>query len=123
MIEPITGPMVCAHLWREADEIVQRFPVVEDLVELMVTQAGFIARECELRERSQGIEAGAPQAQARMTSSVICPLLAQRGYDVSPELLRQWVKRGKITAYVQGGRNYYKLEEILRVGLVDCHGC
>ena len=89
--------------------IVNQFPAADDLLELVVEQTAYIARQIEKR-----LGASPPRAEARHNSTVICALLAQQGIDVTPELLRKWAERGKITATHRGSRNEYLLSEVLR---------
>lgn len=54
------------------------------------------------------------QIEHRQTSRSICHRLATMGHTITPDLLRQWAKRGKISAIeLKGGRNGYLLTEVL----------
>lgn len=88
--------------------IANQFPAANDLLELVIEQTAYIARQIE-----KHVGAAPPRAEARHNSTVICALLAQQGIHVTPELLRKWVERGKITVVSRQGRNLYNLREVL----------
>ena len=90
--------------------IANQFPAAQDLLELIVEQTAYINHHIEKRAGMSP-----PRAEARHNSTVICALLAQQGIDVTPELLRKWAERGKITTRRIQGRNEYLLSEVLTV--------
>lgn len=103
----------CAHLARHAGDIAEKFPTTDDLAELMADQSAFLHRAIDTRYGTPP----APRREARHNSTVICALLAQRGVDVTRELLRKWAERGKITAErAADGRNGYLLSEVVLAG-------
>lgn len=94
-----------------AGAIANQFPAADDLLELIIEQTAYIARHIEKRAGTSP-----PRAEARHNSTVICALLAQQGIDVTPELLRKWVEREKISvAKGDNGANYYLLSEVVSV--------
>ncbi|WCZ37951.1 hypothetical protein [Corynebacterium jeddahense] len=94
-----------------AGAIANQFPAADDLLELIIEQTAYIARQIEKR-----VGASAPRPEARHNSTVICALLAQQGVSVTPELPRKWAERGKISSVndTGGSRNEYLLSEVLR---------
>ncbi|WP_147285146.1 hypothetical protein, partial [Corynebacterium renale] len=52
-ITPHTGAMVCAHLWRNAAEIADKFPAAQELLELIREQHRFLQREFVKREGNE----------------------------------------------------------------------
>ena len=95
-----------------AGAIANQFPAADDLLELIVEQTAYIARQIEKR-----VGASAPRPEARHNSTVICALLAQQGVSVTPDLLRKWAERGKLTVAHRDGRNGYLLSEVFSVAL------
>lgn len=108
-IQPRTGGMVCAHLWRNAAEIADSFPAAQELLDLLRAQHVFLQREFTKREGTEQ-----PRPEARQTSTVICGLLGQRGIHITPVQLRQWAHRGKLTTTKIGGCNGYLLSEVIK---------
>ncbi|MBC3179370.1 hypothetical protein [Corynebacterium lujinxingii] len=92
--------------------IANQFPAADDLLELIIEQTAYIARHIEKR-----VGAPLPRAEARHNSTVICALLAQQGVSVTPDLLRKWAERGKLTVAHRDGRNGYLLSEVFSVAL------
>lgn len=92
--------------------IANQFPAADDLLELIIEQAVYISRRIEKRAG-----AAPPRAEARHNSTVICALLAQQGVNVTPELLRKWAERGKLTVVHRDGRNGYLLSEVLGIAM------
>ncbi|WP_288750606.1 hypothetical protein [uncultured Corynebacterium sp.] len=88
--------------------IAHQFPAADDLLELIIEQTAYLTRHIDKR-----VGTSHPRPEARHNSTVICALLAQQGIDVTPELLRKWAERGKITAAPgPGGRNLYLHSEV-----------
>lgn len=92
--------------------IANQFPAADDLLELVIEQTAYIARQIEKR-----VGMSPPRAEARHNSTVICALLAQQGVSVTPDLLRKWAERGKLTVDHRDGRNGYLLSEVFSVTL------
>ncbi|MCT1491341.1 hypothetical protein M3G47_01320 [Corynebacterium sanguinis] len=98
---------IAQHAWDIAD----KFPAADDLLDLMRAQEHYIARALGRRypqERKQS------QVEQRQNSTVICKMMGQLGHTITPELLRKWVERGKITSATVDGRNMYLMSEVLR---------
>lgn len=98
---------VATHAW----EIADKFPAAEDLLDLMHAQERYIARAIARRYPPVGKQ---PRTEQRQNSTVICKMMGQLGYAITPELLRKWVERGKITSATVDGRNMYLMSEVLR---------
>ena len=55
-----------------------------------------------------------------LTARTICYKLRQQGHNVSPELLRKWAERGKISSQRIGPRsNVYSLSEVLKMPYIN----
>lgn len=52
-----------------------------------------------------------------LTARTICYKMREKGYDITPELLRQWAKRGKISHRKRGFQNVYRAEEVLAASI------
>lgn len=104
--------MLCAYIARHAGDIAEKFPAADDLAELLSAQHAYLVRQTTKRHGPPP----QPRPEARHNSTVICALLAQQGVSVTPELLRKWAERGKITSLRSQGRNTYLLSEVIRVG-------
>ena len=100
--------MMCAYLYRHAEEIVQHFPAADDLADLLVEQYIYITKAIEKRY-GKGDE-----AEQWQTSRSICYRAQQMGLTITPELLRQWARYNYITAQRRpDGRNTYLMSEVL----------
>lgn len=89
--------------------IANQFPAADDLLELIIEQTAYLTHHIDKR-----VGTSSPRAEARHNSTVICALLAQQGVSVTPELLRKWAERGKITTKKDDyGRNTYLLSELI----------
>lgn len=104
--------MLCAYIARHAGDIAEKFPAADDLAELLSEQLAYLSRQTTKRHGPPP----QPRPEARQNSTVICALLAQQGVSVTPELLRKWAERGKISSVTDtgGSRNEYLLSEVLR---------
>lgn len=110
-ITPRTGGIVCAHLWRNADEIVANFPEVEALLDLLRAQHRFLQHQFTKREGHQP----QPRPEARQPSNVIITLLAQNNITITRDQLNYWAKRGYITREpCSDGRSGYLISEIIK---------
>ena len=68
-----------------------------------------------LRRTRPFVPAGEPQ-EVWLTARSICYKLRQQGYDVSPELLRKWVERGKLEANKDSAEhNLYRLSKVIQL--------
>lgn len=92
--------------------IANQFPAADDLLELIIEQTAYLTHHIDKR-----VGTSPPRAEARHNSTVICALLAQQGVSVTPDLLRKWAERGKLTVAHRDGRNGYLLSEVLSVAV------
>lgn len=104
-----TRPSVmCARIYRHADEITAHFPAADDLADLMVEQYVYLTRAIQRRYGTND------QVEQRQTSRSICYRMAQHGFTVTPAQLRQWARYKHISAQPRpDGRNSYLLSEVL----------
>lgn len=110
-IQTKDGRRLANFIALHAGAIANQFPAADDLLELIIEQTVYIARQIEKR-----VGVSPPRPEARQNSTVICALLAQQGIHVTPELLRKWAERGKITSLRSQGRNTYLMSEVIRAG-------
>lgn len=110
-IQTKDGRRLANFIALHSGSIANQFPAADDLLQLIIEQTAYIARHIEKRAGTSP-----PRAEARHNSTVICALLAQQGIDVTPELLRKWAERRKITVDRSRGRNTYLLSEVIRAG-------
>ncbi|HCT9181678.1 TPA: hypothetical protein OUB66_002595 [Corynebacterium aurimucosum] len=91
--------------------IANQFPATDDLLELIIEQTAYLTDHIDKR-----VGTSPPRTEARHNSTVICALLGQRGYQITPALLRKWAQRGQITVYGdRKGQNLYRMSEVLRI--------
>ncbi|WP_284785249.1 hypothetical protein [Corynebacterium rhinophilum] len=85
-----------------------------DVAPLMLDELNHQARELNHRlRRTRPLEPIGKQ-EAWLTARTICYRLKQQGHDITPELLRQWAQRGKITVKSNENRkNLYSMTQIL----------
>lgn len=85
-----------------------------DVAPLMLDELHHQARELNHRlRRTRPLEPIGKQ-EAWLTARTICYRLKQQGHDITPELLRQWAQRGKITVKSNENRkNLYSMTQIL----------
>lgn len=111
-IQTKDGRRLASFVALHSGAIANQFPAADDLLELVIEQTAYIARQIEKR-----VGSSPPRAEARHNSTVICALLAQQGVSVTPDLLRKWAERGKLTVDHRDGRNGYLLSEVFSVAL------
>lgn len=85
-----------------------------DVAPLLLDELKHQARELNHRlRRTRPLEPIGKQ-EAWLTARTICYRLKQQGYDITPELLRKWAQRGKITVKSnENRRNLYSITQIL----------
>lgn len=85
-----------------------------DVAPLMLDELNHQTRELNHRlRRTRPLEPIGKQ-EAWLTARTICYRLKQQGHDITPELLRQWAQRGKITVKSNENRkNLYSMTQIL----------
>lgn len=86
-----------------------------DVAPLMLDELNHQARELNHRlRRTRPLEPIGKQ-EAWLTARTICYRLKQQGHDITPELLRQWAHRGKIsTKTTTDHKNLYSITQVLK---------
>lgn len=117
-ITPRTGGMVCAHLWRNAAEIAEKFPAAEDLLELLREQSMYLRRQFAKRDRHGDTMTAIPadtMATGFGTAADLAPLVsAAIGHHVDRKQITYWGRSGRITAYTQpDGTTQYRLDQTI----------
>nr|DAS06714.1 MAG TPA: hypothetical protein [Caudoviricetes sp.] len=86
-----------------------------DVAPLMLDELKHQVRELNHRLRRTRPPAPVKEPQeAWLTARTICYRLKQQGHDITPELLRQWAQRGKITVKSNENRkNLHSMTQIL----------
>lgn len=86
-----------------------------DVAPLMLDELHHQARELNHRlRRTRPLEQIGKQ-EAWLTARTICYKLRQQGHTISPELLRQWAHRGKITTKTTTDhKNLYSITQVLK---------
>lgn len=106
----LNGVQVCALVERHAWQIAEKFPAVEDLVELMITQAAYIAQAISRRYPEVEFE---PMTRP-MPATEIVKQLAVRGTATTVDAVRGWARSGHISYMdLPNGRHGYLLAECL----------
>lgn len=91
-----------------------------DLTDELEHQAKVIGRHCQPHDTEVGTTDD--DGEVWLTARTICYKLRQKGYDVSPELLRKWAERRKIESKVSVlGKVTYPLRNVIRI-LENGHG-
>lgn len=87
-----------------------------DVAPLMLEELNHQIRELDHKlRRTRPPEPVAKPQEVWLTARTICYKLRQQGYKVTPELLRKWAERGKISkqSYLQRNVCFYCLSEVL----------
>lgn len=86
-----------------------------DVAPLMLDELKHQIRELNHKlKRTRPFEPAKSEQEVWLTARTICYKLRQKGYDITPELLRQWVQRGKIAVKSsEERRNLYSMTQIL----------
>ena len=100
--------VLCAHIYRNAWEICDKFPAANDLADLLRDQATYLQRII------RGKHSDTPRDEQRQTSDSIRYRLAQQGIAITADKLRQWARYGHISSEQRDdGRNTYLMSEVL----------
>lgn len=82
-----------------------------DLVDELRDQQRIISQRC----RPVGDSKNGNDGEVWLTARTISYKLRQQGYQITPELLRKWAERGKITAKKDAvGQNLYRLSKVIQ---------
>lgn len=111
------GYRCCAVIRTNSMEIVEQFPAVEDLEELMHDQVKTLIHELQPKDIDQVINRPEPRQRAE----VILQRLARMGHSISPTTLRTWASKGHITTELRDNRGTYLMTEVLAWVTRDTH--
>lgn len=102
--------ILCAHIAYHAQTITEKFPAVEELLELMQQQEHYIRRDINKRF---GNPTNRPET--RHTSTIIVRMLAQQGITITRQHLHTWAMRGHITQHHNHhNKPTYLLSEVIQ---------
>lgn len=106
----LNGVQACELVERHAWQIAEKFPAVDDLVELMIAQTAYVARAISKRYPEVELE---PMTRP-MTATEIVKQLAVRGTATTVDTVRGWARSGHISVTdLPNGRHGYLLAECL----------
>lgn len=89
-----------------------------DVAPLMLEELKHQIRELNHKlKRTRPFGPAKSEQEVWLTARTICYKLRQQGRNISPELLRKWAERGKLTVVQRDGRNGYLLSEVFSVAL------
>lgn len=88
-----------------------------DVAPLMLDELKHQIRELDHRlKRTRPFEPEKSEQEVWLTARTICYKLRQQGYNVSPDLLRKWVERGKLEANKDSAEhNLYRLSKVIQL--------
>ena len=88
-----------------------------DVADVMLDELKHQVRELDMRlKRSRPFQPAGKEQETWLTGKTIQRMMLQQGLEVSPELLRKWVERGKIEAKRDTtGANKYLLSAVVSV--------
>lgn len=88
-----------------------------DVADVMLDELKHQARELDMRlKRSRPFQPAGKHQESWMTARSICYTLGKMGHNVTPELLRKWAERGKVSNVAKSsGLNLYNLKEVVKI--------
>lgn len=89
-----------------------------DVADVMLDELRHQVRELDARlKRSRPFQpAGKKDGESWLTARSICYTLGKMGHNVTPELLRKWAERGKVSNVAKSsGLNLYNLKEVVKI--------
>lgn len=86
-----------------------------DVADVMLDELKHQVRELDMRlKRSRPFQPAGRSRESWMSGRAIQRQLQRRGVEISPELLRKWVERGKLTARKgKSGVNEYQISAVI----------
>lgn len=87
-----------------------------DVADVMLDELKHQVRELDMRlKRSRPFQpAGKEEGEAWLTARSICYTLRQQGHHITPELLRKWAERGKISTVTNNlGLKLYNFKQVV----------
>lgn len=93
-----------------------------DVADVMLDEIRHQVRELDARlKRSRPFQpAGKTENETWLTARSICYTLRQQGHHITPELLRKWAERGKVSKRNSNGvQSVYRVKDIYEILLKD----
>ena len=92
-----------------------------DVADVMLDELKHQVRELDMRlKRSRPFQPAGKEQEAWLTARSICYTLRQQGHNVTPELLRKWAERGKLSKRNSNGvQSVYRVKDIYEILLKD----
>lgn len=86
-----------------------------DVADVMLDELKHQVRELDARlKRSRPFQPAGKEQEAWLTARSICYTLRQQGHNVTPELLRKWAERGKISTVTNNlGVKLYNFKQVV----------
>ena len=86
-----------------------------DVADVMLDELRHQVRELDARlKRSRPYQPAGQQQEAWLTARSICYTLRQQGHHITPELLRKWAERGKISTVTNNlGVKLYNFKQVV----------
>lgn len=86
-----------------------------DVADVMLDELRYQVRELDMRlKRSRPFQPAGKEQEAWLTARSICYTLRQQGHNVTPELLRKWAERGKVSTVTNNlGFKLYNFKEVV----------
>lgn len=108
-----TPTTLCTAITHHASAITNHSPVAQDLCDLLQQQVDYLAKQFQDQEPTT-----TPHIETRLTARTICATLKGQGHDITREDLRNWRRRGHITALqrTDGEWLYYRTEVLKYLG-------
>lgn len=113
-----TPSILCAHIARRAHEIVEHFPAVAELNELMAEQLAYLTKQINQRHGTGKKLTTMPAdtlATGYGTAADLAPLVsAAIGRHIDRKQITYWGRSGRITAYTNpDGTTQYRIDQTI----------
>ncbi|WP_288750523.1 hypothetical protein [uncultured Corynebacterium sp.] len=112
----VTPGILCAHIARHAQEIVEHFPAADDLADLLVDQERYLTRRVhDHRGDTMTPIPADTMATGFGTAADLAPVVsAAVGRSFTREQIRYWGRSGRVTPYVTAdGTTHYRLGDLI----------
>lgn len=114
----VTPGVLCAHIARHAAEIVECFPAVDELAELLCDQDRYLTRRIH-NHKGQALTPlpAGTMATGFGTAADLAPIVsAAVGQSFTRDQIRYWGRSGRVTPYVTSdGTTHYRLGDLIDV--------
>lgn len=111
--------MLCAYIARHAEEIADKFPAADDLVELLAEQLAYLTRQISTRQGTTRLTPVPADTMATGfgTAADLAPIVsAAVGRSFTRDQIRYWGRSGRVTPYVTSdGTTHYRLGDLIDV--------